>query len=145
MSEQQQQPRLTARGHRHVEAFCLMWYQCKQQACRHLERIWNSRDGVTPFGMRCSSCGEPTVTHVAFGADLYAPEHKLRFGQKFWRDGTPDEAEEFMRQRIAHYKGTEYESSPEADAELIRQVRAGEIAEFQQGWPMLDIYTGPKP
>ncbi len=140
----QSTPRLTPRGHRHVEAFCLMWYQCKQQSCRHLERIWNSRDGVTPFGMQCPSCGEPTMTHIAFGSDLYAPDHKLHFGQKFWRDGTPDEAEAFMRKRIDHYKGTEYERTPEQYAELIRQVRAGEVHEFPQGWPMLDCQTGER-
>lgn len=140
----QKQTRLTPRGHRHAEAFCLMWYQCKQATCRHLERIWNSRDGVTPFGMQCPSCGESTMMHVAFGADLYAPGHKLRFGQKFWRDGTPDEAEAFMRQRIERYKGTEYERSTEEDAELIRRVRAGEISEFQQGWPMLDCHLGDR-
>lgn len=146
MSEQQQ-PRLTPRGHHHVEAFCLMWYACGH--CGHAERIWNSRDGVTPFGTQCPSCGPSqnagsVLKHVAWNLDEYAPNHKPHRWQKFWRDGTPDEAEAFMRQRIARFRGTQYERSAEASAELIRQARAGEIHEFQQGWPMLDIQLGEK-
>lgn len=64
-------PRRTPNGHNHAEAFCLMWYQCKD--CGAKERIWNSRDGVTPFGMRCPSCGRADYYHTYFGSDLYAP------------------------------------------------------------------------
>lgn len=136
--------RRTERGHVHKEAFCLMWYQCR--ACKHLERIWNSRDGVTPFGTDCPSCGEDVLYHVAWGRDEYAPEHKLRWGQKFWRDGMPEEAEAIMRRRIESCRGTEYEIKDPAYAErLIREAREPTEAsggEFRKVWPTLAVYTG---
>jgi hypothetical protein len=67
--------------HQHKEAFCLMWYGCD---CGHMERIWNSRDGVTPFSMTCPSCGKPDLHHVFFGSDLYSPNHKPEIGQRIW-------------------------------------------------------------
>lgn len=89
--------RLTARGHRHVEAFCLMWYACE---CGHRERFWNSRDGVTPFGTLCPSCGQPTLSHVDWHLDIYAPQHKPVVGQRVWVDMTRQRAEHWVRSRL---------------------------------------------
>jgi len=91
----------TSMKHNHKEAFCLMYYACK--GCGHFERIWNSRDGVTPFGVKCPSCEAGIMDHAYFGSDQYAPEHKLLPGQKFFRDGTNEEAEGIMRKRIAAF------------------------------------------
>lgn len=112
--------------YKHGEAFCIMTYACKH--CGHRERVWNSRDGVTPFGMSCPSCGEIT-NHVDWGMDKCAPNHKpLRF-QKFWRDGTLEEAEVIIRRR----------NPPEDIANMmLEEARRGK-GEFQTGWPMLDI------
>jgi len=92
----------TPRGHLHAEAFCLMWYACK---CGHQERIWNSRDGVTPFGMQCPSCGSPSemgsLMHVRWREDLYAPGHVPAPGQRIWIDMTWEAAEAYAEQRIA--------------------------------------------
>lgn len=84
-------------GHTFGEAFMLMWYACD---CGHRERIWNSRDGVTPFALMCPSCaGEMgTLRHIAWQWDKYAPDHKPHPGQRFFRDGTPDEAQAIMQQ-----------------------------------------------
>jgi len=120
----------------HREAFCLMWYACK---CSARERIWNSRDGVTPFCMNCASCGgDGTMSHITWEQDEYAPTHQLHPRQYFWRDGTPDEAEAFMRKRIESLRA-EYPLTPEREAELIAKVRSGTPdSGFQKGWPMLD-------
>lgn len=121
----------------HKEAFCLMWYACH---CGHKERIWNSRDGVTPFGCQCPSCGA-VMQHVNWQSDKPAPDHKLLRGQRFWRDGTPDEAEAIMRNRIARAKGSGLEPTPEIAAELIALARSeSDDSEFPKGWPMLDIH-----
>ena len=122
-------------GHLHGEAFMLMAYACK---CGHREMIWNSRDGVTPFGSSCPSCGQPSLQHVDWKADVYEPQHKLHKWQRFWRDGTPDEAEMIMRRRIEAMKD-QYPISPEDADALIQRCRAGDEGEFQNGWPMLDI------
>lgn len=127
--------------YRHKEAFCLMWYACT--ACDHRERIWNSRDGVTPFGMRCPSCGGTTLLHVDWGRDECAPSHKPNPGQRFFRDGTPDEAAVIMTRRIESLKDS-YPLTPEQAASLIdgaRKASKGDTTdqtEFQKGWPMVD-------
>ncbi len=40
--------------YKHAEAFMLMSYQC--DGCGTQEQVWNSRDGVTPFIVRCDNC-----------------------------------------------------------------------------------------
>lgn len=123
------------RKHQHAEAFNLMTYACE---CGHREVIWNSRDGVTPFGMNCPSCGGTTLRHVDWQRDVYAPDHKLHKGQRFWRDGTPDEAEAIMKRRIELMRSS-YPCSPGMAARLIREAReGGESSEFRKGWPTID-------
>lgn len=50
------------------ERYCLMQYHCG--ACGYLERIWNSRNAVTPFTV---GCGQPDcdglMEHVNWRAD----------------------------------------------------------------------------
>lgn len=125
----------------HKEAFCLMWYACK---CGHRERIWNSRDGVTPFGCLCPSCSG-TMNHVEWNSDVSAPSHKLTIGQGFWRDGTPDEAEAVMRRRLEKAQGTQWEANDQLAAELIASARDGSSGEFRPGWPTLGRYDSPTP
>lgn len=86
-------------GHKHREAFNLMWYACKN--CGHRERYWNSRDGVTPFGTECPSCGRPDLIHDAWHLDQYAPDHKPHHGQRLWVAMTLKAAEAIAKRRIA--------------------------------------------
>ncbi len=120
--------------HNHAEAFKLMWYAC---GCGHAERIWNSRDGVTPFTIGCPSCGD-TMQHVAWGKDLYAPDHKLIPGQRFWRDGTPEEAVAGTREIIALIR-QKMEFSEESENKMLQAARDGDIeSDFRKGWPMIE-------
>lgn len=122
----------------HKEAFCLMWYTCTH--CKHTERIWNSRNGVTPFGAACPSCDTGSIQHMRWDLDEPTPDHVLRIGQKFWRDGTPDEAEAITRRRIDKLKGTKYEPNAKTADFLITSARTGDVdSEFRPGWPMLDV------
>ncbi len=121
-------------GHVHGEAFKLMIYACK---CGHREVIWNSRDGVTPFGLNCPSCGGLSLNHVEWSRGVYAPKHTLHQDQRFWRDGTPDEAEAIMRRRIARMRD-QYPLSPEDETKLIHESREGAEGDFRKGWPFLD-------
>lgn len=123
----------TRRGHAHGEAYNLMTYACD---CGHQEVIWNSRDGVTPFGLGCPSCGNTSLRHVDWRRDVYAPDHRLHRGQRFFRDGTPDEAEAIMRRRI-EVNRDKYPIDEEYAARLIKEARDGASSEFQKGWPKL--------
>ena len=50
----------------HGEAFCAMSYRC-ENGCK--EVLWNSRDGVTPFTLRCVECGG-VMEHVNWRDDV---------------------------------------------------------------------------
>lgn len=114
----------------------LMVYRCSD--CGHQETIWNSRDGVTPFGVACPSCNDGNMRHVDWWRDAYAPSHQLRPGQRYFRDGTPEEAAAIMRHRLEMLVGGPYEVGPDKAAELIELARDGREGEFQPGWPKLD-------
>lgn len=85
----------------HKEAFALMWYGCE---CGHRERIWNSRDGVTPFITACPSCGESELQHIWWNKDETNPSHKPFHGQRVWIDMTREAAEVRAKAYIEHMR-----------------------------------------
>jgi len=84
-------------NYQHKEAFCLMWYGCP---CGHHERMWNSRDGVTPFCMNCPSCGDDTLHHIEWDQDRCVPDHVPHEGQRIWVPYTLDEARKVAKLRV---------------------------------------------
>lgn len=138
---------MPALAHRHAEAFKLMAYRC--DLCATSEIIWNSRDGVTPFCVACAACGMGEANHVDWALDVYAPDHRLLKGQRYFRDGLREEARAIMRRRLELGRGTAY-AIPEEDwpAFIDRAVEGHAIevdgervpmGEFQPGWPMLVV------
>jgi hypothetical protein len=87
-------------GAKHGEAFALMQYECK--SCRTVEIIWNSRDGVTAFGVDCRACGGET-THVRWGKDIYAPDYVPPLGSRMWVDLTPTRRKQLARKTAKRY------------------------------------------
>jgi len=57
----------------HKEALCLMQYRCT--GCLRTEILWNSRDGVTPFIVRCSEC-KADMQHINWQQDR--PQEDMR-------------------------------------------------------------------
>ena len=47
----------SSKGFKHKEAYCLMRYACTN--CDSKEFVWNSRDGVAPFSIKCGCCERP--------------------------------------------------------------------------------------
>lgn len=125
--------------HIHGEAFTLMWYACR---CGHRERIWNSRDGVTPFGgVHCPSCGGDDLKHIEWKRDEYAPKHALQVGQRFFRDGTADDAVAIIKGRLARFADMGHSPPPEI-AEMMMTDAREQTGEWQKGWPMTDRCGG---
>lgn len=124
--------------HIHREAFCLMQYGCS--TCGHQEMAWNSRDGVTPFGIGCPSCGQ-TLNHVNFGRDIYSPDHKPHSGQIVFRDGTIEESIAIIKSRMLHFDKTEYRISEARKRAWIKELQDGVNEEFKPGWPMVSRYA----
>jgi len=75
-----------------------MWYACE---CGHRERIWNSRDGVTPFVVPCPSCGASTLRHVDWKADDARASHTPHEGQRVFVDMTQQQAETIVGRAFA--------------------------------------------
>lgn len=118
------------------EGFKLMQYQCD---ALHREVVWNSRNGVTPFGIGCRFCSR-IAQHVRWNQDIYAPEFNPPKGQRYFRDGLPEEAAAIIRARIERMRD-EYPITPQEEVELIRSVRGDQAdeegGEFSRGWPKL--------
>lgn len=87
--------------HQYAEAFNLMHYACKN--CKHREVIWNSRNGVTPFGLTCPSCGKHDLLHVEWHRDVKAPDHVPHPGQRVFIDMTIEKARLYAERLLASF------------------------------------------
>lgn len=122
-------------GHVHGEAFCHMTYRC---GLGHTIQIFNSRDGVTPFGITCPKCGNQKMYHVGppYAYDIYDPTYIVLVGDWFFRDGTAADAALIIGERINRIGMDGIREMGFTDRqEFIRAL--GQSEEFRQGWPML--------
>lgn len=127
--------------YQHAEAFCLMWYAC---GCGHRERIWNSRDGVTPFGgVGCTSCARPQLRHVNWALDERAPDHRLTIGQRYFRDGTADDAVAIVEDQVARAAASGH-PIPDDIADMLRAHARAQTGEWRAGWPKVDTWDAAK-
>lgn len=87
----------------HKEAFCIMTYRCKD--CGFEERIWNSRDGVTPFGLACPHCKGHNHYHEDWQNDPCNPLFRsfMRPGQRYFISLTMERARERAVRLVDHY------------------------------------------
>ena len=90
-------------AYNHKEAFCLMTYRCKD--CGFEERIWNSRDGVTPFSLACPHCKGHNHYHEDWQHDQCNPLFGLfmKPGQRYFISMTMERAREYAARRVDHY------------------------------------------
>lgn len=93
--------------HNHAEAFRLMRYVCED--CGYSEIVWNSRDGVTPFGMMCRRCRSINMMHHNWDKDVYAPDHIPHQGQGIWIDMPESLKPTLARMRAAVFEGPDEE------------------------------------
>ena len=83
--------------HQHKEAFNQMLYIC--QECGFLEILWNSRNGVTPFGISCRHCAGDAL-HKHWQLDHRMPDWTPTPGTRIFKDMTPLRLKECLRRRI---------------------------------------------
>ena len=110
----------------HREAFALMTYACKH-GCR--EVIWNSRDGVTPFGTLCRIEGHGMMQHVDWQNDKRDPMHTPVIGDHVFVDISLESLVQHNRKKVERYWGDpqmshvfeRYDSQEEAAQDLARQ------------------------
>lgn len=104
-------------NHNHKEAFCHMYYQGKSEVGAITVRIWNSRDGVTPFYYISEEFGIE-LQHVAWQNDKYDPSYKPKKGDLIWRDYTDEEIIALGKARYAKIV---------EDVEAMKKLTAEEI------------------
>lgn len=85
---------------RNADGFTLMWYAAQDGT--HRERIWNSRDAVTPFcvGSRDNST---EITHVDWHLDEFAPSYVPRIGERVFVNLTPELARPIAQAYVEKY------------------------------------------
>lgn len=112
----------TQYGCRQAEAFCLMLYR---DTAGNEEWIWNSRDAVTPFGVRSRQGLE--ATHVDWQRDRFSPFHEPKLGDRIFMNMTMDSARELATTSVEKWWDHEtmpmrshYESKEVAVATLAR-------------------------
>lgn len=70
-------------GFRHAEAFMHMQYMGQSNGKQIILRIWNSRDGVTPFTTYCKEY-DLTLQHVEWQGDKFDKDYKPKKGDLVW-------------------------------------------------------------
>lgn len=88
---------LSFQRYTHKEAFCIMHYRC--DLCRYTQRLWNSRDGVTPFIIDCFKC-DGTAAHVSWNLDQCAPDFVPEIGMRIFVDTTKEMCIEANRKYV---------------------------------------------
>lgn len=130
--------------HQYKEAFCLMWYVSNGFQVpgifgpprKNIIRIWNSRNGVTPFIVYFNGL---EYQHEWWQLDEPKPDYKLKHGDLFFRDATFEECEGFAKRRLEKCKGTQFEI-PEG-TEQYKEMYESLLLHFKNdSAPIVDIF-----
>lgn len=95
-----------AEEHQHAEAFMLMTYVSDDGT--ESERVWNTRDSVTPFVILLRSGKE--ATHKNWHADEYVPHYQPLPGERVFVDLTYSRA--LQHANLAHRKYAHQQYGP---------------------------------
>lgn len=120
----------------------LMRYESPETPTPAISRlVWNSRDGVTPFGFTDPDTGIG-LTHVRWNEDRYAPDHTPDLNQLVFVTEHPSLDEFRARARRMVERAPEYAPPPGPDREhLIEQLATGMMTDCgERGQPA--IVTG---
>lgn len=126
---------LSLQSSNHREAFCMMTYQC--ESCKKTVAIWNSRDGVTPFGVNCvfDEC-KGSMKHIRWIDDVFFPEYEPKSGDYVFMDMPAEYMKILTVQRVETCWDTGkyamkdfFKTKEDATKELMK--------EFKFGQPML--------
>lgn len=128
--------------HVHREAFALMQYESAETPVPSVRRlVWNSRDGVTPFGFNDPTTGIG-LNHVRWSEDRYAPDHVPDADQLVFVTEWPSMDTLLDQARRMVERAPQYAPPPGPDRDaLIRQLAEGLMQDVgERGRPA--IITG---
>lgn len=117
------------------EGFHLMQYCC---ASGHEITIWNSRDGVTPFGVTCPTrdCRESSK-HINWRGDIYAPDHKPKTGDYVFVDLTYAMAVAYRIRYVERFWSNDMEKMFGTKKEAVERLAKGDVDSFAPHTPHL--------
>jgi len=116
----------------HKEAFCHMRYRC--EICGEEIMIWNSRDGVTPFGVSCiNKLCSGSMTHINWNQDKFDKDYLPQGGDYVFIDLPKQLFDLYIKMRIRKYWDNEtcpmskyFKSKDEAFKKLSKTSKTGE-------------------
>lgn len=119
----------TKKEYKHVEAFCLMKYQCEK--CGKTEIVWNSRDGVTPFTINCEKC-EGHMRHIDWHMDKRCENYIPKSGQRVFIDMPIDYYKVMCRVVAKRIK-----DGVEGNTDPLSKIYNGLIKEYNKSEPYM--------
>jgi hypothetical protein len=121
-------------AYNHKEAFCLLKYASNDGQI--VEWIWNSRDGVTPFGVM-SRCGTKELRHVQWRFDVRIVNYEPLPGERIFVDATEELLRPKAEEIIARHHPT---VGGEERASLIRNTIRSWLP--REGVPFVKLVGG---
>jgi len=118
-------------SYRHAEAFCHMIYRSDDRTVQR--SIWNSRDGVTPFGMLDPETGKDLI-HADWHLDRRDLRYQPKPGDWIWTDETRQQAEVRARRDAAKIV-----TMPMGQDRTEEELFAVLMKSFQPGQPRLVV------
>jgi hypothetical protein len=98
-------------AYQHGEAFMLMTYLCED--CGTKEKLWNTRDGVTPFCIDCRKCNGD-MNHTDWNSDVRDAQfrHQFEVGMFLTMRVFVDAADfpRMMRRKATEYVNRQWEA-----------------------------------
>ena len=116
------------------DAFKIMEYRCDK--CNASEFIWNSRNNVSPFTVRCRIC-DGSASHVNWSRDQFRPDFKPSKGMRYFADFTIERAHEVAEQFIKLLE----ERYPDefTDSSVREERRLAIVSDMMQGGCQMDL------
>lgn len=116
-------------------AYCLMAYQCSEG---HKEIIWNSRDGVTPFIIRCRKCTNNSQ-HVEWENDTYVPDHKPKKGDRVFIDLIVKNATKYRHAYVKKWWNTDMDRIFGSKENAIDKLVKNDLDEFSPPPDLIEV------
>lgn len=115
--------------YKHAEAYCLMKYRCEK--CGLTEKIWNSRDGVTPFMINCPKCNGH-MQHIDWHEDKRLVNYIPEIGQRVFIDMPLDYYKLFCRVQAKHIK-----ENVEGNTDTLQKIYSNLMSEYNKNEPYI--------
>jgi len=120
-------------GIKNSDAYKLMDYRC--EICKKVERIWNGRNAVSPFGIHCT-CGG-TMYHENWHGDIRNKNYVPVKGQRYFADFTKERAEKAANRLIKQIQ----ESGHPFPENAVEDILFEKIHELMHGECSMDLLT----